>query len=175
MHTTPTPSAALPMATVALRILIILNWVGGAMILALLVVLPNEQWIMQAFKLAPSPDASRVVWGLRAVALLGLGAILLNYGVLTRLRAMVDTLRARDPFVPANAQRLRTIAWLLLSLQVLSMIIGGVGDAINSPAHPINLDAGFSPAGWLAVLVTFLLAEVFAEGARLRDDLAGTV
>ena len=39
-------SAALPIAQVVLRILIVLNWLGGAAILALLVAMPNEQWIM---------------------------------------------------------------------------------------------------------------------------------
>ena len=54
-------SAALPIAYVALRILIVLNWLGGAAIVALLVAMPNEQWIMSAFKLSPSPEAERVV------------------------------------------------------------------------------------------------------------------
>jgi len=169
------PSAALPIAHVVLRILIILNWVGGAAILALLVVMPNEQWIMSAFKLAPSPDAARVVMGLRAVAVLGLAVIPLNYGILKRLLAMVETVRAGDPFVAANASRLQAIAWALLTLQLLSIVIGTIGKAISSPAHPVDLDAGFSINGWLAVLLTFLLARVFAEGTLMRDDLAGTV
>jgi hypothetical protein len=33
----------------------------------------------------------------------------------------------------------------------------------------------FSINGWLAVLLTFLLARVFAEGALMREDLEGTV
>ena len=33
----------------------------------------------------------------------------------------------------------------------------------------------FSFAPWLAVLLLFVLADVFARGARMRDDLAGTV
>jgi hypothetical protein len=37
------------------------------------------------------------------------------------------------------------------------------------------LDAGFSINGWLAVLLTFLLARVFAEGTLMREDLEGTV
>ena len=168
-------SAALPIAYVALRILIILNWIGGAAILALLVVIPNEQWIMSAFKLAPSPDAERVVMGLRAVAVLGLAAIPLNYLVLKRLLAIVETVRGGDPFVAANASRLRAIAWTLLSVQLLSVVIGAIGRSISSPAHPVNLDAGFSINGWLAVLLTFLLARVFAEGTLMRDDLEGTV
>ena len=42
-------------------------------------------------------------------------------------------------------------------------------------AHPVHLDAGFSINGWLAVLLIFLLARVFAEGTRMREDLKGTV
>ncbi len=168
-------SAALPIAHLALRILIILNWVGGAAILALLVALPNEQWIMSAFKLSPSPEADRLVMGLRAVASLGLATIPLNYVVLKRLLAIVETVRAGDPFVAANASRLRTIAWALLALQLFSMVIGAIGKNISTPAHPVNLDAGFSINGWLAVLLTFLLARVFAEGTLMREDLEGTV
>jgi len=167
--------AALPIAHVVLRALIVLNWLGGAVILALLVVIPNEQWIMSAFKLSPSPDTQRLVMGLRAIAILGLTTIPLNYGILKRLLAIVETVRAGDPFVATNAQRLRAIAWALLSLQLLSVVIGGIGKIVSSPAHPLHLDAGFSINGWLAVLLTFLLARVFAEGTLMRDDLAGTV
>ena len=168
-------SAALPITYVVLRILIVVNWVGGAGILALLLLLPNEQWIMSAFKLSPSPEAERLVMGLRASAVLGLVAIPINYVVLKRLLAIVQTVRAGDPFVAANAVRLQAIAWALLALQILSMIIGAIGKAVSTPAHPLHLDAGFSINGWLAVLLTFLLARVFAEGTLMREDLEGTV
>ena len=168
-------SAALPIAHTVLRILVVLNWVAGAGILALLLAMPNERWIMAAFKLSPSPDAMRVVMGLRAVAALGLVTIPLNYGILKRLLAMVETVRAGDPFVETNAQRLRAIAWALFALQILSIVIGAIGKYVSSPAHPVHLNAGFSVNGWLAVLLTFLLAQVFAEGTHMRDDLEGTV
>lgn len=168
-------SAALPIAYILLRILIVLNWVGGAAILALLVVLPNEQWIMTAFKLSPSPEAERLVMGLRAIAVLGLAAIPVNHTVLKRLLAIVETVRGGDPFVAANASRLQAIAWALLALQILSLIIGAVAKAVSTPAHLLHLDAGFSINGWLAVLLTFLLARVFSEGTLMREDLEGTV
>ena len=168
-------SAALPIAYVVLRTLIVLNWLGGAAILALLIVMPNEQWIMSAFKLSPSPEAERLVMGLRAIAVLGLAAIPLNYVVLKWLLAIVETVRAGDPFVATNASRLRAIAWALLALQLLSVVIGAIGKIVSTPAHPLHLDAGFSINGWLAVLLTFLLARVFAEGTLMRDDLEGTV
>jgi hypothetical protein len=175
MSTPASSSAALPIAYVLLRILIVVNWLGGAAILALLVVIPNERWIMSALDLLPSPEAERVVMGLRAIAVLGLAAIPLNYVGLKRLLAIVETVRAGDPFVAANAHRLQAMAWVLLSLQVLSLVIGAIAKSVSSPAHPLNIDAGFSITGWLAVLLTFLLARVFAEGARMREDLEGTV
>jgi hypothetical protein len=88
---------------------------------------------------------------------------------------MVETVRAGDPFVAANASRLQAIAWALLALQLLSLVIGAIGNSVSTPAHPVNLDAGFSISGWLAVLLTFLLARVFAEGTLMREDLEGTV
>jgi len=168
-------SAALPIAYVFLRILVILNWLMGAAILVLLVAMPNERWIMSSFDLTPGPDADRLVMGLRAVALLGLVVVPINYAILKRLLAMVATVRAGDPFVSANAYRLQAIAWLLLALQVLSIIIGAIGRSVCTPAHPVHLDAGFSINGWLAVLLTFVLARVFVEGALMREDLEGTI
>ena len=168
-------SAALPIAYAVLRILIVVNWLMLAVILTLLVALPNEQWIMRAFKLSPSPEAERLVMGLRAIAVLGLAVVPLNYVVLKRLLAIVETVRAGDPFVAANASRLHAIAWALLTLQLLSILIGAIAKAVSTPAHPLHLDAGFSINGWLAVLLTFLLARVFAEGTRMREDLEGTV
>jgi hypothetical protein len=168
-------SAALPIAHAVLRILVVLNWMMAAVILVLLVGMPNEQWIMSAFKLTPSPDADRLVMALRAVTVLGLAVIPLNYVVLKKLLAIVETVRSGDPFVATNAQRLRAIAWALLSLQLLSIVIGAIGRSVSTPAHPVHLDAGFSINGWLAVLLTFLLARVFAEGTLMREDLEGTV
>ena len=167
--------AALPIAHGVLRILIVFNWLMGAAILALLLIMPNERWIMSAFHLSPSPDAQRLVMGLRAVAMIGLVSIPLNHIVLTRLRAMVVTVRTGNAFVAANAGRLQAIAWTLLALQLLSIVIGGIAKAVSTLAHPLHLDAGFSITGWLAVLLTFVLARVFAEGTRMREELEGTV
>jgi hypothetical protein len=172
--TTPS-SAALPIAYLVLRILIVVNWVYGAAIATLLFAMPTRQWLMSALELSPGPEAERLIMGFHAIAALGLITVPLNYVILKRLLAIVETVRAGDPFVAANASRLQAIAWSLLTLQLLSMVIGAIARAITTPAHPINLDAGFSINGWLAVLLTFLLARVFAEGALMRDDLEGTV
>ena len=168
-------SAALPIAFVVLRILIILNILFGIAIAVLLFVSPNERWIMSAFELSPSADTTRLIWGLRAVAALGLGTIPLNHLILKRLIAMIETVRTGDPFVAANAYRLQAIAWIMAVLQVISIVIAAIGKAVSTPAHPVNLDAGFSVGGWLAVLFAFILARVFAEGTLMRADLDGTI
>jgi len=165
---------SLTVARSVLRILIIGNWVLGAAILGLLMV-SNQQLIMAAFKLSASPETDRLILGLRAVAVLGLAGIPLHYVVLKRLLAIVQTVREGDAFAAANAVRLQAVAWALLGIQILSIVIGGIAKAVSSPAHPLHLDAGFSIGGWLAVLLTFLLARVFAEGAHMRQDLEGTV
>ena len=171
----PASSAALPIAHVVLRVLVVLNWLAGAAIAVLLIAMPNRQWIMAAFHLPPSPDGDRLILGLRAIATVGLVGIPLNYVILKRLLAIVETVRVGDPFVAANAIRLQAIARTLLALQILSLVIGAIARAVSTPAHPLHIHAGFSISGWLAVLLTFLLARVFAEGTLMREDLEGTV
>jgi Protein of unknown function (DUF2975) len=168
-------SAALPIAHVVLRILIVVNWLSGAAILTLLVAMPTRRWIMSALELVPSPEADRLIVGLHAIAVLGLFATPMYYIALKRLLAIVETVRTGDPFVGANAHRLQAIAWALLALQLLSLVIGAIVRTVSTPAHPLDIDAGFSISGWLAVLLTFLLARVFAEGTLMREELEGTV
>ena len=171
----PASSAALPIAHVVLRILIVLNWLYGAAIATLLVAMPTRRWIMSAFDLSPSPDTDQLILGLRAIAAIGLVAVPLHYVVLKRLLSIVETVRAGDPFVPVNALRLQAIAWTLLALQLLSLVVGAIAKSVSTPAHPLHLQAGLSISGWLAVLLTFLLARVFAQGTLMREDLEGTV
>ena len=169
-------SSALPIAYVFLRILIVLNWFFGACVFALLAfTFVNEPWTMRALGVTGMPDAVRVMWAMRGIAALGLLAVPLNYMILSRLLVMVGTVRAGDPFVADNAYRLNAIAWMLLAIQLISIIIAAIGKAISTPEHPFHLDAGFSVNGWLAVILTFVLARVFAEGALMREDLEGTI
>lgn len=175
MSKSVSPSPALPLAHFALRVLLVMNWAMVAVILIMLFALPNERWIMSAFDLTPSPEAERLVMGMRFIAALGLVAVPFNYVVLKRLLAIVQTVRDGDPFVAVNATRLQTIAWALLALQLLSMVIGGIARVVEIPGRPLNLDAGFSMNAWLAVFLVFLLARVFTEGTKMRDELEGTV
>ena len=140
----PASSAALPIAHVVLRILIVVNWLAGAAILAFLVVIAQhalDHDRVQARSLARS-GASRHGHA-RDRGGLVLVAIPLHYVVLKRLLAIVGTVRAGDPFVAANALRLKAIAWTLLALQLLSLVIGAIArsrfDAGASASSPRGL------------------------------------
>ena len=90
------------------------------------------------------------------------------------LADILRTVQAGDPFIADNAARLRTIGWSLLAIQLLDLVLG----AATWWASARGMDVlGWQPAltGWLGVLIAFVLARVFATGAALRDDVAGTV
>ena len=134
-----------------------------------------QDWTFRALGITPESGIPPMIMGLRAIAALGLVGVLFNNAILTRLQEIVETVRFGDPFIADNAYRLHAIAWFLLALQLLSLVIAAVGRIISTPQNPVALDAGFSINGWLAVILTFVLARVFAEGTLMREDLEGTV
>lgn len=169
-------SRILSIANVVVRVLIVLNWLYGAVVLSILAGLFTAPgWTMSAIGVSPDAQTPTFLTGLRIIAALGLLAIPLNLGLLKRLAAMIGTVRTGDPFVADNARRLDTIAFILLGQQLLSLAVAIVARFASTPSHRLHLDAGFSPSAWLAVVLAFVLARVFASGTRMRDDLEGTV
>lgn len=168
-------SSALPLARVTLRVLVILNWVYGALVFAILVgMLTAGHWTATALGFAASADSASLIWGVRMIAVLGVAGVPLNFIVLSRLLAIVNTVCGADPFVAQNAARLQAIAWAVLGQQLLQLVIGMIAKSVSTPAHPLHISA-FSMGGWLAVILLFVLARVFLEGTRMREDLEGTV
>lgn len=109
--------------------------------------------------------------GLRAIVVIGVIGAVIVHTVLRRLLAIVDTVRVGDPFVLDNARRLNAIAWSVLTLEGLRLVVAGIAALVWAPGR---IDA-FSFAPWLAVVLLFVLAGVFAHGARMRADLEGTI
>ena len=110
---------------------------------------------------------------LRLWALLALPMIAAVHLLFSRLLAMIDTVRAGDPFVPENGARLKTIAWCLLSLQLFNLLFGLLAATMNAAGS--NIDWEFDATGWIGVLLVFVLARVFEEGARIRADLEAMI
>lgn len=159
-----------------LSALLALNVLYGVSVLALLASsLLAPEFTFEALGVRPAPDRDRLVRGMRVVMLLGIGGAAVTRGILVRLRAIVDTVRDGDPFIGANAVRLQAIAWGVVGLELLHLAVGVVAANAASSVQPLDLDWSFSVTPWVAVLLLFVLARVFGEGARMRADLAGTV
>jgi hypothetical protein len=166
--------SALATARAVVRALIVLNLLVGAGILVLFVAsLVAGDFVFTA--LGAGRANVRLITAMRLVMAIGMAAAPLTHLVLTRLLAIVETVRLGDPFVAGNAARLQMTAWALLGLQLLHLAVGAVAAAASSSSQPLDLDWNFSVSGWLAVLLLFVLARVFDHGTRMREDLEGTV
>ena len=163
--------AALAVSRAVLRALIPLNLLFGALILALLIAsFVAERTVMTALGAGPSLFA-----GMRVLMVIGICTVPLAHTVFTRLLAIVGSVAVANPFLAENAVRLQSIAWALLGMELLHLAAGAVAFVFSSEAAPLDIDWSFSFTGWLAVLLLFVLARVFDHGARMREDLEGTV
>lgn len=114
----------------------------------------------------------------RAYILFGFGAFAGYFGgfalILGQLRRIFQTLSVGDPFHPDNVRRLKQIGL------ILSTVTGGawlgqtlVARLARGAMDPPSLFDLVTPA--FSVLVVFVLAEVFREGARLRRESELTI
>jgi len=166
--------SALSASRIAVRVLILGNLLFGGLVLALFIAsVIAEDWVFTALGVRPGSNATLILW-MRVVMVIGIGSVPFTYILLTRLLAIVDTVTFGDPFVAGNAARLKTMAWALLGLELLHLAVGAVAVGALSNTQ-VNLDWSFTVTPWLAVLLLFVLAQVFDDGARMRDDLKGTV
>jgi hypothetical protein len=179
MHApTHAPSTALAWSRPLIRILIVLNLAYAAGVAVMFVVsLMPETRLWGALGMLPFPGehGDTIILGLRMIMIVGVAAAGVVDRVLRQLLALVDSVRAGDPFAASNARRLERIAWWVLAGEGLRLLIGAIALATTSSMPNLDLDIDFSVAPWLAVLLLFVLARVFAEGTRMRGDLEGTV
>ena len=170
-HAYPDPLA---LSRRILRALTKLNLLMGSLILALLIAsLVAEAWVMKA--LGAGQGNSTLFLGMRLIMVLGICTVPIVHVVLTRLLTIVETVGAGNPFVVANAARLQGIAWAILGLELMHFAVGIVAASVSTAAAPFDINWSFSPTRWVAVLLLFVLARVFEQGARMREELEGTV
>jgi Protein of unknown function (DUF2975) len=159
-----------------LRALTKLNLLMGAFIMALLIAsLIAEAPVMEALGVRSLQGNSMLVVGMRLIMAIGVCGVLVVHFVLTRLLTIVETVSIGNPFVVANAARLQGIAWAVLGLELMHFAVGIVAASVSTATAPLNLSWGFSLTRWLVVLMLFVLARVFEQGARMREELEGTV
>ncbi|MGH3399940.1 MAG: DUF2975 domain-containing protein [Streptosporangiaceae bacterium] len=119
------------------------------------------------------------------VTLTQIPTVVLYLAILLLLWQLVSTARRAGPFAPLMAARLRFLAWFIL-VGVLMVTAGEsiaqsvyastvVADSVPVVSNVVNAElSGFVPPVLIACgLLT--LARVMRLGARMSDDLAGTV
>ena len=111
------------------------------------------------------------------VMLLAMAIVVMAFLFLDRMRRIVDTVGEGDPFKPENAQRLTSMAWLMLGIQVLAIPAAGAGLYISKLMEETDatVDASIDLSGVVMVVTLFILARVFRKGTEMRADLEGTV
>jgi hypothetical protein len=88
----------------------------------------------------------------------------------------METLVRGDPFHPDNVARLRWVGAAMVGLEAAAYGVRALVDQLGPRSAALRAGEGwFNPTAWFAVLVVFVLAEVFREGARLRRDSELTI
>ena len=166
---------ALALTQTAVRVLTVINIVFGVLVLLLLPLsfAWEPQLVANFHAKWPSVDGHVLLQRLRVLVVIGLPGFPIVHLLLQRLRAIVQSVRDRDPFIAENSERLRFMAWAMLAWQVINLLFGVLA-RLWSPENA-RIESSFSFAGWMAVLLLFVLAQVFEAGTRMRQDLDGTV
>jgi amino acid transporter len=160
-----------------LWVLLVLNWVCVAFFAAFLAALLSPigaHVVGELSRLYPPDRAMLMVRAMIWLMALGIVAGFAVHIMFRRMLAIVATAIAGDPFTLANARRLRVVGWALLAIQILDLVFGALSITVNARGgEPF----GWSPSvgGWISVLMVFVLAQVFEQGSRMRDELAMTV
>ena len=111
------------------------------------------------------------VAGLAGLAVFAPGIIF----VCVQLRRILSTLAAGDPFVPENGPRLNRIAIAIALVELgryLTVILLNSFVELGTD-QPLRLSINL--AAWAAVVALFILAQVFREGSRLREEEKMTI
>jgi hypothetical protein len=124
-----------------------------------------------------SPRSSVVVAG-SAIVLIAVLALIV--WVLGQLRAVFRTLRAGQPFVAANATRIRRIAYAVIAGEVARAVLAYVGmryAMTHFSIQGVRFEArsDLNVVAIICGLIILVIAEVFREGTRLDEEQALTV
>lgn len=104
--------------------------------------------------------------------LAGLGYMVGVLVIIGALRRIFVTLTAGDPFHPDNVGRLRLVGLMLAALELGRYLLWAVSGWLPWVRE---VRPSFTLTAWFSVLVVFVLAEVFREGARLRRESELTI
>lgn len=173
-----TSSPKLSQATRWLVYLIMACVAVAAVLLAVVAAVLPFYWqeaMAEIVKEHPQAQTAILLPSLYAVFALGMMLLGIVWTVLRKLLAILNSVEVGDPFVFANAIRLRAIGWLMVVAQILGIPLGFAAHNLASQFGKHDVGQDLSLNGILAILLVFILADIFNRGAAMREELEGTV
>lgn len=133
------------------------------------------QVVAEFIKQYPSLDTQTlypIIYVVFALAIVVMGLV---WTILRKLLAIVNSVADGDPFVLANAMRLKAIGWLMVATQIIGILLAVAAREGADLFGEHNVDFDVSLSGILSILLVFILAGIFERGAEMREELEGTV
>ena len=132
--------------------------------------------IESATAIIPLHQASR---SLQVVSIFGIFVLFGLVGCgLIQLRRFLGSIKNGEPFIAANAQRLRNLAWIIVTGGMVHPILLGITGALvqtDLPDFNFRLSlAGPFNAFFFGVII-FIIAEVFRIGVQMKEEQDLTV
>ncbi|MEQ8748221.1 MAG: DUF2975 domain-containing protein [Amphiplicatus sp.] len=90
--------------------------------------------------------------------------------IVNRLLEILRTLRFGSPFVKENAVRFQRVGFALLFGEIAKIVF-----AVLSMASDADIDLDIELFNWIGIAAVFVLAEVFHEGAKMKEEQDLTV
>lgn len=125
--------------------------------------------------LASHGGPPETIWAVISVIALSGMMTALGFFFFRDLYRIVVSVEDGDPFVPVNARRLQAMGWISVVVHVLGIPLAMTSKWLDQIFNRPHGGFEFSYFGLLLALVLFVLARVFREGARLREEVEGTV
>ena len=100
--------------------------------------------------------------------------------IVGRLRRLFDSFTSGEPFRRENADHLRVIWVTMLAMEIARYaLLAAIGAVIATVGAPAGAEANFNInidlSTWMSIAVLIVLAEVFREGARLKEEQELTI
>ena len=169
------PGSVSSFLKIILDVVYVALWISlGAVALALLAALlfsfnPDLFPAVMTVEAAQVASKGPVFAGMLLAFALSIGGVLV---IVDALRRIFVTLTAGDPFHPNNVRRLRLVGVMLAALEISRYVMWGLTPLVPEIKRA---EPNFNLTSWFSVLVVFVLAEVFREGARLRREAELTI
>jgi uncharacterized membrane protein len=145
----------------------------AAFVIAMPAVLIMNENVMDLLTRNGGPPET--IWAvISVIALSGIVAGL-SFFFFRDLYRIVASVESGDAFIPVNARRLQAMGWISVAVHIVGVPLSMTGKWLDQIFHRTQGGFEVSYFGLLLALVLFVLARVFREGARMREELDGTV